>query len=368
MKIAAFIPTPDDFTSYCRAVGPLNRLRKDFPNEFEITYFGHRATEWWHVQQADICFVQRPHNQAHLELCKLIKLSNQKLWIDYDDDLLNVPIANPTYEILSQPTAQSYIKNAIHLADLVTVSTPKLWEMYGPYLKKSAHIVTVPNGYDSTLFEYHKQHLIERNKIVWMRGSPTHDEDVECFADEIAEAMNSNPEWKFLCYGFMPWRITTQLKPESWGQRRFSMMQYFYDSWKIKPSVMVIPLKNNSFNQAKSNAAAIEGAMTGSLVVAPIYLKEFHDLPSAVFYDEKAGSMKAALKIAMSISDTLEGSSRVNELREYVQECLELGEMNSIRRSYLHSLVKNEMRADNKVYDSSSRSRGIMEDEARPSV
>src|SRR6185369_11101463 len=197
MKIMAFLPDCADFTSFCRGSGPLNRLSRDFPDDFRVVYASPTQASWPFIQSADIILAQRPHTSGHLELCKTAKLSGRKLWIDFDDHFFAVETDNPGFEFFTQEKNKQNVRSIISLADLVTVSTPLLRDVYKPFVPKSGKIAVVPNSYDSTIFPYHKAPLQKRQPILWTRGSPTHFHDISCFADGIVAALNDKPDYKF---------------------------------------------------------------------------------------------------------------------------------------------------------------------------
>ena len=339
VRIVCYTNRFGDFTSFCRLAGPLNRLMRD----------GHPITaeyrekpdndEWVYMQRANVVFVQHPNTPESLELCRLAKASSLPLVVDLDDNYFQVPQYNNTHWHYSSPKTIEVVKKSIALADAVIVSTEALAEVYKPYAKCPIHVIQ--NGYDSKLFQYYTDLTEKRSKCVLIRGSQTHDGDVLPVAKEIADAVSEAPDWKLHCFGYVPWMIAQHFpNADKWSASIYPMMAYYRTIWAMSPSVMVVPLADNLFNQGKSNAAAVEGAMIGAQVVAPEYLPEFANMPGVITYNETPGSMKHALTQAIEGSETAFASERVSMMRKYIQDHLELGYLNEFRMEVFRGIVK----------------------------
>jgi hypothetical protein len=305
-----------------------------------VTYATHAEhTQWIHLHQADVVLFQRPYTLTDFEILQAAKTSGRKVWVDFDDDYFETPHSNGEYYAFKvNRKSTKLIELSMKYADLVTVSTQRIKDTHQKFCKKEIQVI--PNGYDEDLFPYHKitAETGPLKKIIWMRGSKTHDEDVNQYAEDIAGAINDHPDWKFLCYGFLPWHVTRLIKnPEQWGSRTLSMMRYFQDSFVLRPAVMVVPLANNKFNLAKSNIAAIEGAVVGSQVVVPEYLPEFERMPGTISYYDRPESMRQALERA--IHGFEKGHSDAGVLRHHVLHHLRLSQYNQKRLALLKDLL-----------------------------
>jgi hypothetical protein len=303
----------------------------------EIEY-ALQVSAWTQIHRADIVMMQRPHTKEHSQYAQNVKLANRKLWVDFDDDYLHVPDSNPAHAFFTDPQNNRWFKIALALADAVTVSTHALKEVYQPFSKVPIQVLS--NGYDSQLFGYHTGIFEKRRPIIWMRGGNSHDGDALTWSKQIVSAVVSHDDYRFVCYGFTPWPIVNELRPNTWSVRERPMMQYFHESYSMNPAVMVVPLENNAFNRSKSNVAAIEGTMTGSIVVAPAFLPEFESLPGAILYDERPQSLKDALVYALSIAGSESGFAHVMKMRHHILTHLELGSLNNKRDDLVQSLVR----------------------------
>ena len=94
-NLYTLIPNPTDGTSLYRGWGPLSRIKKHLP---EVEFIVANTVDWSVLINCDGAFLQRPFTEGHLKICEMIKNMGIKLWVDYDDDLLNVPRSNPTFE------------------------------------------------------------------------------------------------------------------------------------------------------------------------------------------------------------------------------------------------------------------------------
>ena len=93
--LTALCPNYSDATSWYRAIGPLSRL-KEKRGDFTISM--PSIVDWATLSTSSGVFVQRPCEKRHVEAIEIARACDKFIWIDYDDDLLNVPGDNPNYE------------------------------------------------------------------------------------------------------------------------------------------------------------------------------------------------------------------------------------------------------------------------------
>jgi len=113
---------PNDSTSFYRAHGVFNQIRKKA--DFNIALFDDKQFGWNSVGKYDLIYLHRPNNAQHVEAAAIAKKNGVPLWIDFDDDIINIPPTNPAYRVFA-PNKQ-YIKDVVNMADYVTVSTQAL--------------------------------------------------------------------------------------------------------------------------------------------------------------------------------------------------------------------------------------------------
>jgi hypothetical protein len=242
-------------------------------------------------------------------------MHNLPVWVDYDDDLLAVPRENPCHAQYMNPQTQQAIINCLKLATYVSVSTEKLKNKYKE-LNKSCEVI--PNALDDTLFTLKDVPPPEqREKIIFWRGSNTHMGDLMAYRDEILEVAHANSEWKWYFLGYDPWFLTEKMKPGTYGTAPWaSHIEYFNLIQRMQPQVLMVPLKFDEFNQAKSHIAWLEGTLAGAAVLGPDF--EEWERAGCLKYKDRA-SFKEALS-SLLIDDLALGKSQRRELSRHVIE------------------------------------------------
>ncbi len=276
LSIACFIPDEGDTTSFYRAMGPLAHMAKRNPHvELQIADIRNPGSWWVDMVRSDIVFVQRPGGPPQFEVIKQAKCASKKVWIDFDDDLLEVPMHNPAYDHYSIGQIKDLVQASVRAADLVTVSTLALANTVKQFLSPGAMCVVIPNAYDHDTFAWMRVDHTPREKVLVWRGSMTHDGDLHPYAAGIIAAMKKHPDWKFQAFGGKPWMILKELEPSTWASERHPMLIYHHRLFALRPAAVVVPLEDNRFNQCKSNIAYIEATMAGANTIAPAALAEF---------------------------------------------------------------------------------------------
>jgi len=264
IKILLQAPNVLDATAFYRA-DPIVRLRKVAPElNIDVTYcFQIDQTLYSILPSVDVLFLQRPYTETHLALLRAAKTNGIKTWIDYDDLLIDVPTDNTQYPLYSQRSVKSNIIQLITEADLVTVSTTLLKEIYNN-LNSKIHVV--PNALNDYCFR--KTPAPEFKKTVVWRGTNTHQKDLMTYADQIIEVANKFPDVEFLFMNYNPWFITEKLKNSRFapGMDIHTYMEYFRET---SPLLTIVPLSQSNFNMAKSNCCWLEATYAGSPVLAP---------------------------------------------------------------------------------------------------
>lgn len=276
MKIGCFYPNISDYTSFYRGHGVLCELSK-----LKIEVENLTQCDWVNLKNKDIVFFQRPfrntEKQNEVEAVKMCKLYNKKVWIDYDDLLLDCPDHIPVTKIHGKKQINENIKNILQRADLVTVSTEKLKEYLQP-LTVNSEIVVIPNAWDDYLFPISKRREGKTmTKTVLWRGSDTHKLDLMKYEKDIIEAINTFPEFKFIFMGYNPSFITTKAKQKNVfliaGADIGLYMQYLNE---LSAYLVMVPLENIPLNQCKSNVAALEASWAGAHCLAPNWAEWQH--------------------------------------------------------------------------------------------
>lgn len=270
--IGLFIPNASDPTSYWRAVGPLSHLRRYFlPNvEFKVM---PREVQWNDLAWLDGVFIQRPNSAKANVLCHTLEEMKIPIWMDFDDDMFNIPAGNPAFEVFANPETRQNIERLIKRANVVTVSTPALRKLYG-YLNKN--ISVIPNAWNFEEFPDSKrmrdQIPIYNQTVIW-RGSRTHDDDLMLHLEPLYQVFSENPEWKLTFVGaplmFVVKTLMKQMTKRCASMPALPIYQFLHFMNHLQPSVAIVPLEKCVFNEGKSNIAWQEFSYAGSTVVAP---------------------------------------------------------------------------------------------------
>lgn len=205
-----------------------------------------------------------------------------KIVLEYDDNLFSVSPFSPHYEdhgteevimefadgkklevwidgkninIAKNKTALDGIKRVMGMADMVTVTTDILAEVYKPYSKI---VKALPNCIDGKL--WNRLPLMQRNDIRmgWF-GGHSHYEDWTLLTPVLSDVMRKYPNIKLVIMG-SKFAGTMKDIPED----RIEFHQWITtDAYPYKSAILdldfaIIPLRDNKFNRCKSNIKWVE--------------------------------------------------------------------------------------------------------------
>lgn len=261
MIIGAIIPDRRDSTSVYRGVGPLAALRRDYGHQTVHL----RSIDWSTLREIDVLFMQRPCLPEHLQAIRAAKANNVPVWVDFDDDLASVPDWNPTTMLYNVKKYGPNTLDAAAMADLLTVSTRRLLEVY----KTDGNAVVVPNAIDIEWLPYNPKPRDPSKKIVLWRGSGTHRWDLNLLWPAVRQIEVNRDEVRFVFMSDNPPWFVEYMKTEAEFVPWMDYPSYMRALNDIAPDVVVVPLYDCPLNRAKSNIAALEACWAGALVVAP---------------------------------------------------------------------------------------------------
>jgi hypothetical protein len=332
ISLMCLLPQQHDATSFYRGAGPLGSLKRQ---RGDLTLsFPTGAVNWSHLNMVDAVFMQRPFQPTHLELAKMAKRGGRPLWIDYDDDLFNVPTDNPTHTLYSRDQVQKNIAQIVAMADVVTVSTSELKRRLDPL---NEDIRIVPNAIDEELFGYRSWEPEKRSKCVMWRGSATHARDLAIYSSEIIELAHEFPEWTWTFLGTNPWFITDAIPSDRCTViEPLDVLEYFEFIHGVRARVQMVPLHDSPFNRAKSNIAWIEGTFAGSACVVPNW--EEWQRPGVFAYKSKE-SFKRQMSLLLSEKEPELELVSVRASWDHVTHNLRLERVNHLRSEVIDDLV-----------------------------
>ena len=336
-NILFICPNPDDATSWYRGYGPFGALRRKFPKINLIT--GASRFTWSLFQMTDITFMQRPYSANHLQIAKMAKDNNNKLWLDYDDDLFTVPQDNPAHGIYNSEKTQKDIATIIAMADVVTVSTQFLKRKLE---RLNKNIIVINNAFNDNILKlFDPKPFKSRPKFFNWRGSKTHHRDILVNGEAILSCAEKSlkKKWKWHWTGYNPWYITEGFKE---GQvtvtEPLGVVEYHKFIKTIQPTCQIVPLADNKFNRSKSNIAWIEATYSGALTIAPDW--EEWRKPGVLTYSDVAG-FEHQMEFMMSMSES-EFNNRLSSSSEEINENYLLSKINQKRIEVLEWTLSSQ--------------------------
>lgn len=264
------ILTPDanDGCSFYRAWGVFKDLRKSKNNlGCNIHLIEDRNINWRTLCNVDMLYMHRPISEAHLNILKIANELHIPVWIDYDDDLINIPEYH--FDYWNFKSNANNIISLIQQADILSVSTEGLKDNLSVY-RKDIRIIENYIPIDLTP-NAHTPLQDGKFKIIW-RGSRTHDMDwhtnIEDFKSFCAAI---NEEVELILLGHAPAELHTELKDvcKVTVYPVLEILDMFNFIKKIDANIGIVPLAPCKFNEAKSNIAWQEFLIGGKLAAVP---------------------------------------------------------------------------------------------------
>jgi hypothetical protein len=276
MKIAGII-RQDSGVGYYRLGQPIKAIDKVSKEKSRITPFtgtgkivriteGNPDTETWTdetlmeiCRDAEIIWSTIIYDKEEmLKMLNLRQWSGAKWVVDIDDDLYNIPIDNPGKK--SAEALRENMEICLSLADGVTVSTPRLEEVYRHL---NDYIFINPNGQDIKFWDNLKKHNKpkphKKVRIGW-RGASGHAADVSLIKPALDKIMEDyNVEF-----------VTLGIKPpfKSEHHEWVGCLEFPQTLARLNLDMAVVPLIDSPYNRCKSNIAVQEFGMLKIPVIA----------------------------------------------------------------------------------------------------
>lgn len=328
LNLLFVVPNPTDATSFYRAYGPFSSLRKSFREGLSIIPANNMTLNWSNLGMIDIAFMQRPFNDNHMQIAKIIKDNNIPLWVDYDDNLFQVPEDNPAYDVYAPEGIRKNIATITAMADVVTVSTKALKRELS---KLNQNIRVVPNALNMSMLKRQEIDYAQQNNIMFWRGSSTHQRDIYCFHQEIVELAEKYKRWKWVFLGYNPWFVTMPTSPnQTIYYKGIDVIDYHKTIPKMLPAMMHVPLHENKFNDCKSNIAALEGIYFGSTMIVPDW--DEWQIPGCLRYKNPKDYYEL---IEAGFKNEVNFEQQNKTAWEYVSENFTLEKINALREEIL---------------------------------
>lgn len=324
MNILFLCQNKVEANAWYRSSGIAANLQKKTGHNINVLDLNEIKVDWSVILQHDIIMLQRPFSTESLKIASFIKMCGSKLWIDYDDNLLDVNVDNKVYPFYKRPDIRKNIIEFISMADILTVTTPYLKKAYSEY-NKNIHIV--PNAVNETI----ERNLKDRTKTVFWRGTDSHLFNLWSFGSKITNAMKEFKDWNFDFMGYYPWFLES-----GFGYLESTdLILYFKTIQNIAPSVFHAPLFKDNFNVCRSNISYLEGSFAGAVCIIPDFWEYDYELEGAITYSDFDSYYDAIKSCCTGEVDIV----KQNALAwEFIQDNFTLDKINNIRIEIIKNL------------------------------
>ena len=331
MKIRYCTVKPDGAISWYRVAGVLNKLKRIDPSiKAELA----AELNWDILMDTDILFLSNPYELSQYQAAMMAKELNVKIWIDYDDDVLNIPPTHPDYKYFSSFGIKENIWRTLEVADVVTVTTEALKESILEYNK---NVVIIENAFNNFNYTLPDEYNDDSESFMW-RGGHTHWDDLVTVVQSLMQISTTNPEWHFdFLAKEIDVRHITRFIPNSFYTGEMPLLVCFQTMRIKKPGIFIHPLVDNQFNRAKSNISWIEATAAGAMCIMPD-LPEFCK-PGVVTYKDNDGFLK---EVNYYMKHPEARAEKFHESREYIMNKLCLSTVNEKRYDVIKNLFSSK--------------------------
>lgn len=337
ITILIISPNNTDAPAFYRSIGPFTALEKG--GDIRIVDGANMDINWASLSRFDIVFMSRPCRYEDASIANLVNEIGIPLWVDYDDNVLEVNEDNPGSLFYSMPQIRQVVTEVLSRADVLTVSTEELAVVYSSLCN---NIKVLPNALNTDVCSVRPK---QTTNTIMYRGSNTHNVDLYEVTDELIDLIDGTHGWNWLFMGFHPWWIQYEAvkKMTHWPSENkdglywksyVDIMYYFNILKEVAPRIFIVPLADTPFNKGKSNIGFLEATYAGAVTIAPKYLPEFNK-PGVQLYEtpEEFGTI-----LKSCITKKLDMKKANDESWEYVNDELTLDIVNKKRIDIIESL------------------------------
>lgn len=321
IRILTYAPVPSDGTSFYRMSGVVHYLQKEHSDIYIKDISGRQDCDWADYTGYDMVIFQRPFIEPHLRMISMMKLIGLKIIIDYDDDILNIPMHNPYY--INYNNNKGNIESIIKMADEIWVSTPDLKKTV---VELNKNVTVIPNAHNDYILPVNnKKEFNTATKKVAYRGGTTHEMDVYSRIDEWSSIVNKNKKTMFYFIGARFPYLESKCDDNYIIVPGSHILDYFRNIGSLNPNIFIYTLEDTQFNRAKSNISWIEATYAGAAVLAPEYLSEFIR-PGVISFNDSMEDIFNAVKKNYKLLKEMN-----EESWDYIQHKLLLSTVNEKR-------------------------------------
>lgn len=230
------------------------------PGYFDVGFLGDE------IHDVDLVVIHAAAHVDQLTQARRLQREGSAVVVDLDDTMFELPSYSPARR-QSTEYNRRWQRQAVEMADLVTVATDALAEFYSRW---NQNIVVLRNRLHWPMWEgVDKGAGWKRFRVGYMGNMDYHSEDLRTIAPQLRKWLERNPEVEFVAAGDP--RIHDVVgTPEA--QRVCTSSVFFrnLDLWQITATMDVglVPLVKNRFNECKSWLKGSEYAACGIPCIA----------------------------------------------------------------------------------------------------
>jgi glycosyltransferase involved in cell wall biosynthesis len=261
---AVGIPFAPDGSGYYRMYLPFKHLAANSRHVFAIPPPGRRIDPPTpqDLEDVDVLVMQRPaHPYGARQFDRLA--GHVARVYETDDDILTMEPSNDPFA--TDPRGPESVRYCLRRAEMVTVSTPYLAELYAPF---NSNIRILPNFIRAELLDMPRK---RRDRVtVGYQGGKSHLVDLCAVQDELRDVLDANPDVDLHMIG-------EDFTPLTWVRRPHLEERCRFTRWSddvgdyyraVDFDIAIAPLADRPFNRAKSHLKALEAAARGIPIVA----------------------------------------------------------------------------------------------------
>ncbi len=258
------MPYQADGSGYHRLYQPFRHLTANSRHVFGIPAPGARLPHPTpaDVEDIDVLVFQRPTFALGTRLFDRLGGHVARVH-ETDDDLITTDTSNLPFT--TDPRAAESVRYCLRRAEMVTVSTPYLADLYAPF---NSNIVVLPNYVKAGLLEMPRKRR-DRVTIGW-QGGTSHLIDLCVIQDPLRDVLDAHPDvdmhWIGVDYSPMQWIKAPWLRSRCRFTPWADDVGDYYKA--IDFDIAIAPLADIPFNKSKSYLKCLEAAARGIPVVA----------------------------------------------------------------------------------------------------
>lgn len=285
---------------------------------------GGQFVTWDQMQRFDTIVMIRPATGDATTTIDNAKEMNKRVIVDFDDDVFHTNPCSPAYETTIKKEWRDSAFYCLERADVVTVSTQRLADVFVNMGIDCKKIFVIPNAYN----DIHKPFVPTLNLTNrWLIRADEY--SWNDLLGQFNSLIKSSTEYDLVTVGNV--RLFDKLIRIK-EEYDFIPVPFFFERLaSMACRVMVKPLMDNLFNKSKSNCSWIEATVAGCVLVAPERFYEF-DKPGIVNEQIFYNGIKELM------SDDTYAETMFNQAAEYIRDNLLLSKVNELRKELLATL------------------------------